>query len=89
MGGDGGPAAAAEVGAVQGLAFDAWQAICTSAIPISSVVRKVSAGAVVSLYAGDGTPGFGGDGGPAAQARLNFPAGISPTSKATCLSPIP
>ena len=39
-------------------------------------VRRVSGGVVTTL-AGDGVQGFGGDGGPAAQAELDSPGGIA------------
>ena len=40
-------------------------------------VRKVdTANGIVSTVAGNGTPGFGGDGGPAPQAQLHFPTGL-------------
>ena len=31
---------------------------------------------ILTTVAGDGTPGFEGDGGPAAKAKLNFPTGL-------------
>src|ERR1700757_2693975 len=36
-------------------------------------VRKVDSSGMITTVAGNGTEGFSGDGGPAAQARLNFP----------------
>jgi len=42
-----------------------------------SAVLKISTAGVVSAVAGTGTPGFGGDGGPASAAKLNQPMGIS------------
>jgi uncharacterized protein (TIGR03437 family) len=40
-------------------------------------VRRVSAEGVVTTIAGDGTPGFIGDGGPAETARLRSPASVA------------
>jgi len=40
-------------------------------------VRKVSAGGIISTVAGNGVVGFSGDGGPAVNAELNFPAGLA------------
>ncbi len=37
----------------------------------------MDAAGVISTVAGDGTPGDSGDGGPAVQARLNFPRGVA------------
>ena len=39
-------------------------------------VRRISAG-VITTIAGSGTPGFSGDGGPAAGGQLNNPSGIA------------
>jgi uncharacterized protein (TIGR03437 family) len=40
-------------------------------------IRKVDPSGAISTVAGNGTPGFSGDGGPAAAAQLNFPAGLA------------
>ena len=40
-------------------------------------VIKVDAGGIVTPFAGTGRFGFSGDGGPAAEARLAFPAGVA------------
>jgi uncharacterized protein (TIGR03437 family) len=40
-------------------------------------VRRVSPDGIMSTVAGDGTPGFSGDGGPAIHAQLINPAGIA------------
>src|SRR5262249_27820646 len=39
-------------------------------------IRKVTNG-IISTVAGDGTYGFGGDGGPALSAQLAYPSGIA------------
>jgi sugar lactone lactonase YvrE len=39
-------------------------------------VRKISNG-IITTIAGNGTAGFGGDGGPAESAELNYPNGIA------------
>jgi len=40
-------------------------------------VRKVDTSGTITTVAGTGTDGFSGDGGPAAQAMLNFPWGLT------------
>ena len=40
-------------------------------------IRKVTPAGIISTFAGTGTAGFSGDGGPANLARLNYPTGIS------------
>jgi len=40
-------------------------------------IRKINTSGIISNYAGAGTPGFAGDGGPAVNARLNSPAGLA------------
>lgn len=40
-------------------------------------IRRVDPGGIISTYAGTGSSGFSGDGGPAINARFNNPAGIS------------
>jgi len=40
-------------------------------------VRKVDSSGTISTFAGTGIDGFSGDGGPAAQAALNFPWGLA------------
>lgn len=42
-----------------------------------SVIRKVSAGGIITTIAGGSTGGFSGDGGPAAAAKLSVPAGVA------------
>jgi hypothetical protein len=44
-------------------------------------IRKVTADGVINTIAGNGTPGFNGDGGLAASAALNEPSGIAVDSQ--------
>jgi hypothetical protein len=70
--GDGGAATAARLNRPVGVSptADGGFLIGDSA---NGRVRKVSAGGSIDTVAGSGQPGFSGDGGPAAQARLNSP----------------
>lgn len=42
----------------------------------SGTIRRIDAGGRVVTVAGTGTPGYAGDGGPAIEARLNWPAAL-------------
>ena len=43
----------------------------------SDYIHKVDTTGTESVIAGTGEPGYGGDGGPAAEAQLNFPSGVA------------
>lgn len=43
-------------------------------------IRKVDTSGVISTFAGNGAPGYGGDGGPAISAQLSDPRGIDVTA---------
>ncbi len=72
--GDGGIATVAQVSSPRGLAVDGSGNLYI-ADTSNSLIRKVSA-AVMSRVAGDGTNGYSGDGGPAANAKLFNPFGV-------------
>lgn len=74
--GDGGPALAALLVQVEGLATDASGNIYLSDAA-GNRVRKIAPGGVISTLAGNGHPGFSGDGGPAASAQLRTPYGVA------------
>jgi sugar lactone lactonase YvrE len=74
--GDGGPALQARLNAPSGLAFDASGALFISDTG-NNRIRKLAPDGTLSTVAGNGAVGFGGDGGPAIQAKLNAPAGIA------------
>jgi uncharacterized protein (TIGR03437 family) len=40
-------------------------------------IRKVSLSGIITTIAGNGSAGYGGDGGPATKATLNYPGGIN------------
>ncbi|MFN2467067.1 MAG: hypothetical protein ABR521_02895 [Gaiellaceae bacterium] len=77
--GDGGPAIAAQLNSPEGIAFDAGGNLYI-ADGFNNRVRRVTAGAngtiegtdVITTVAGNGEKAYGGDGGPATAARLNF-----------------
>ena len=74
--GDGGPALAAEIGNIQGLALDRAGNLYLSDTEHHRV-RRVGSDGVITTVAGTGLPGFSGDGGPASRAQLNLPYGLA------------
>ena len=56
-----------------------WTARATSTSPTTRNhrVRKVDAAGTITTLAGTGEEGYGGDGGPAASAKLNSPSGVA------------
>lgn len=79
--GDGGPANQAQLGArVFGLGLEPDEAHLLIADRSNQAVRQVElAGQTITTEAGSGIPGFGGDGGPALDAELNFPRSVAAT----------
>src|SRR6266550_143077 len=77
--GDGGPATAARLSLYPfGLGADSAGAIYIADLG-NYRVRKVNAAGTISTVAGNGTPGFAGDGGPALNAQLFSPLSVSDT----------
>lgn len=76
--GDGGPATSAQLSA-RSIAVDFAGNLYIAGY--DNRVRKVSNGVIVTV-AGDGTPGFSGDNGPAATAQLNGPSFVAVDSAA-------
>lgn len=74
--GDGGPATNAQFADVNGIDFDAAGNLYI-ADKYNNRIRKVNTAGIVSTFAGTGVQGYGGDGGPAANANLNLPFGIT------------
>ena len=74
--GDGGPATSAKLNGPRGVAVDKIGFLYISDA-YNHRIRMVDTLGMISTIAGDGTPGFGGDGGPAVGANLFFPQGIS------------
>ncbi|MGE0131648.1 MAG: BACON domain-containing carbohydrate-binding protein [Blastocatellales bacterium] len=74
--GDGGPAINANLNAPYGIAVDAAGAVYFSDFG-NHRVRKINVGTGVITSVIGGGFGFGGDGGPATSAKLNFPRGVA------------
>jgi YD repeat-containing protein len=70
FGGDGGPATQAALQTPRGLAVGPDGSLYI-ADAFNFRVRRVAPDGVITTVAGNGTAGFGGDGGPATQAELN------------------
>ncbi len=75
--GDGAAGNRAQLNTPVGLAVDAAGNIYISDY-FNNRVRRVAAGTgVITTFAGAGVAGFSGDGGPASEARINFPEGLA------------
>lgn len=74
--GDGGPATAAQMTNVWGLAFDGSGNLYNSAQG-NNRVRVINSAGTINAFAGTGVSGYGGDGGPATAALLNSPWGVA------------
>jgi trimeric autotransporter adhesin len=74
--GDGGPATSAMLFNPVGLAFDPAGELVVADYT-NNRVRKIDASGNISTIAGDGIPGYSGDGGPAASASLNGPINLT------------
>ena len=76
FGGDGGIANSASLNSPYGLAFDASGNLYIADYG-NHRIRKVDASnGIITTVAGNGTQGFGGDGGAATAASLNHPSGV-------------
>jgi sugar lactone lactonase YvrE len=77
--GDGGPAAAADLHLPSDVATDGAGSVYIADYA-NNRVRKVNSAGTISTFAGNGTPGYSGDGGPATSARLHYPSGVAMVS---------
>ncbi|MCB4791286.1 MAG: carboxypeptidase regulatory-like domain-containing protein [Elusimicrobia bacterium] len=81
--GDGGSATSAKLVSPVGIKVDALgniyitDGVNYSQATISSRVRKISTSGIISTFAGTGTQGYTGDGGPATSAQFYYPFGIA------------
>jgi uncharacterized protein (TIGR03437 family) len=74
--GDGGAATSAQLNTPLGVAVDAAGNLYV-ADSLNNLVRRVDPKGVITTFAGNGTAGFGGDGGAATSAQLNGPQGLA------------
>jgi uncharacterized protein (TIGR03437 family) len=73
--GDGGPATQAQLSNPKDVAVDAAGNLYI-ADTTNCRIRVVTPDGIIHTVAGNGTPGYGGDGGAAAAAQLKFPASV-------------
>jgi len=73
--GDGGPATEADVPGPADIVADAQGNIYVG--DLTAVVRKIDVNGIISTYAGTGTSGYTGDGGPATEARIVAPQALA------------
>lgn len=73
--GDGGPLIQAQFHSITGLTFDKKRNLYIADFG-NNVIRKVDTSGIVTTIAGNGTAGFGGDGGQAVAAQLNRPYAV-------------
>lgn len=74
--GDNGPALAAQVNDPHGMAIDRSGNVYIADTD-SQRIRKISPSGIITTIAGNGHPGYRGDGGPAERAQLNYPYGVA------------
>ena len=73
---DGGPATEALLTFPYGVAVDD-QGNLYIADTENHRIRKVDTDGIITTFAGTGEEGFGGDGGPATEAKLDWPSGVA------------
>jgi NHL repeat len=74
---DGGPAIDAQMNDPIGVAIDRGGSILI-ADALYHRIRRVTPDGMITTVAGNGYPEFGGDGGPATAASLQYPTGVAP-----------
>ena len=74
--GDGGPATEARLSYPAAVAVDGAGSVYVADMG-NSRVRRIDATGIITAYAGTGEQGSDGDGGPASEARLSYPAGMA------------
>jgi uncharacterized protein (TIGR03437 family) len=74
--GDGGQATSADLNQPADVAVDASGNLFIADAG-NNRIRKVSASGIITTVAGNGSPGFSGDGGPATSALLSYPSAVA------------
>jgi streptogramin lyase len=74
--GDGGPATSATLGDPEGVAVGSDGSVYI-AEGGQNVVRRIEPDGTITTFAGDGTAGYSGDGGPATSAELDSPGAVA------------
>ncbi len=74
--GDGGLASEAQIGWIAGMTVDLTGNLYF-AVTSHDVIRKIDTAGIITTVAGNGTEGYSGDGGPAAEAQLDNPSGVT------------
>jgi sugar lactone lactonase YvrE len=74
--GAGGPATAAQLAQPTGMTIDNDGNIFIADYN-ASVIKKVTTSGIMTIFCGNGTEGFSGDGGPASQAKLYRPTAVA------------
>lgn len=74
--GDGGPGPNAQLNQPASLAVDRAGNVFIADTQNHAIRRLDAKTGILTTVAGDGTPGFEGDGGPAAKAKLDLPSGL-------------
>ena len=82
--GDGGPATLASMNLPNMVTSDAAGNIYVAEFN-NSVIRKINTSGIISTFAGLGSAGYSGDGGPATAAKINGPAGICFDAAGNCI----
>jgi sugar lactone lactonase YvrE len=77
FGGDGGAATAAQLNYPSGAAVDSSGNLFIADLWNNRIRRVDAVSQIITTVAGNGTPGFSGDGGPATAAQLNYPSGVA------------
>jgi sugar lactone lactonase YvrE len=80
--GDGGPATGAELNRPGEMAVDTAGNLYVSDRG-NNRVRKIATSGLITTVAGNGSPGFSGDGGPAVTAQLDSPSGLAVDANGT------
>jgi autotransporter-associated beta strand repeat len=73
--GDGGPATAAQLNGSRAIAFDSRGSMYIADL-FNNAVRRVNPDGIITTFAGNGSPNYAGDNGPAVNASLYYPTAL-------------